>query len=110
RGERRPRLPALGPAPDLESLRRDLGDAAAAAAAELGAIAEPGAKVIEALARLERCPEVAAAEDPWPGDLWSVALPGGNGAALSTEVCLRYVEALSAFRVACEHRRAARAH
>ncbi len=106
RGERRPRLPALPEAPDLEAARRDLVEAAAVAARELGAIADPGAKVIEALARLERCPEVASADDPWPGDLWGVALPGGNGAALSTEACLRYTEALTAFREACEHRRA----
>jgi ATP-dependent exoDNAse (exonuclease V) beta subunit len=110
RGERRPRLPALAPAPDLEAARRDLLAAAAAAAAELGAIAEPGAKVLEALARLERCPDVAAADDPWPGDLWAVALPGGNGAALATEACSRYAEALAALRAGCEHRRAARAH
>jgi ATP-dependent exoDNAse (exonuclease V) beta subunit len=37
-----------------------------------------------------------------------VALPGGNGAALSTETCLGYTEALTAFRVACEHRRSIR--
>ncbi len=108
RGERHPRLPALPPPPDLEGARRELTSAAAAAARELGAIGEPGAKVIEALARLERCPDVIAAEEPWPGDLWAVGLPGGNGAALSTETCLRYTEALTAFRVACEHRRSIR--
>ncbi len=106
RGERHPRLPALPEPPDLEAARRDVVEAAAVAARELGAIADPGAKVIEALARLERCPEVASVDDPWPGDLWGVALPGGNGAALSTEACLRYTEALTAFREACEHRRA----
>ena len=42
--------------------------------------------------------------------MWGVGLPGGNGAALSTEACARYGEALIAFRAACEHRRAARAH
>ena len=51
-----------------------------------------------------------AGADPWPGDLWGVALPGGNGAALSTEVCVRYSDALIAFRGAAEHRRAVRAH
>jgi ATP-dependent helicase/nuclease subunit A len=108
RGERRPRLPELPPAPDLAAARDALRDAAAAAARELGAIGEPGAKVIEALRRLERCPEVIAAEEPWPGEVWAVALPGGNGAALCTEACLRYTEALTAFRVACEHRRSIR--
>ncbi|MBV8957029.1 MAG: UvrD-helicase domain-containing protein, partial [Solirubrobacterales bacterium] len=110
RGERRPRLPALPPAGDLEAARRSLWDAAAAAAAELGAIAEPGARVLEATARLERCAQVAGVDDPWPGDLWAIALPGGNGAALSSEACLRYADALAAFRGACEHRRAIRVH
>jgi ATP-dependent helicase/nuclease subunit A len=111
RGERRPRLPPLPPPPNLESARGALRDAAAAAARELGAVEDPGAKVLQALARVERCPEViAASEEPWPGDLYAVGLPGGNGAALSTEVCLRYTEALTAFRTACEHRRAIRVH
>ncbi|MBV8713335.1 MAG: UvrD-helicase domain-containing protein, partial [Solirubrobacterales bacterium] len=110
RGERRPGLPALPPAPDLEAARRSLSDAARAAAAELGAIAEPGARVLEALTRLERCTEVAGVDDPWPGDLWAIALPGGNGAALSSEACQRYSDALAAFRAACEHRRAIRVH
>src|SRR5581483_10021950 len=110
RGERRPRLPALPPAPDLYDARRALAGAATVAARELGAVTDPGAKVIEALARLERCPEVLAADEPWPGDLWAVALPGGNGAALSTDVCVRYTEALTTFRTAAEHRRAIRVH
>jgi len=112
RGEHRPRLPALpAPPPDLGPVRQELERAAAAALAELGALADPGAKVLQAIARLERLPEVIAAEtDPWPGDLWALALPGGNGAALSTETCVRYSEALAAFRGAVEHRRAARAH
>jgi ATP-dependent helicase/nuclease subunit A len=112
RGESRPRLPALAPAPpDLGPARAELERAAAAALAELGALADPGAKVRQAIARLERLPEVIAAEtDPWPGDLWALSLPGGNGAALSTDTCLRYTDALAAFRAAVEHRRAARAH
>ncbi|HEY4830146.1 MAG TPA: UvrD-helicase domain-containing protein [Solirubrobacteraceae bacterium] len=110
RGQRRPALPALGPAPDLEAARSALRDARNAAAAELGAIDEPGARVIEALARLERCAALRELDDPWPGDLWAVGLPGGNGAALCTEACLRYGEALVAFRIACEYRRAVRVH
>ena len=110
RGEQRPRLPALTPPPDLDAARDELRETAVEADAELRAISEPGAKVLEALARLQRCPEVIETDDPWPGDLWAVALPGGNGAALSTETCERYTEALTAFRAACEHRRAARAH
>ena len=110
RGERRPRLPALPPAPDAESARGELSQAAAAAARELGEVADPGPKVIEALARLERVPALLAADDPWPGDLWAVALPGGNGAALCTDACVRYTEALTAFRAVAEHRRAVRVH
>jgi ATP-dependent helicase/nuclease subunit A len=114
RGERRPRLPALAPAPDLDALRGELERAGAAALAELGAIErlspDPPVKVLQAISRLERLPDVIAGADPWPGDLWGVGLPGGNGAALCTDTCVRYAEALTAFRVASEHRRAARAH
>jgi ATP-dependent helicase/nuclease subunit A len=111
RGERRPRLPALPPPPNLDAARRELAGAAAAAARELAAIDEPGAKVLQAVARLERCGDVlATSEEPWPGELWAVGLPGGNGAALSSEACLRYTEALTAFREACEHRRAVQVH
>jgi ATP-dependent helicase/nuclease subunit A len=110
RGQRQPALPALGPAPDLEAARSALRDGRAAAAAELGAIDEPGARVIEALARLERCAGLRELDDPWPGDLWAVGLPGGNGAALCTDACVRYGEALVAFRTACEYRRAVRVH
>ena len=91
--------------------RTSYSEPPAAALAELAAIAEPGAKVLQAIARLERLPEVLGeAEDPWPGDLWGLALPGGNGAALCTEACARYSDALAEFRGAVEHRRAARAH
>ncbi len=119
RGQRRPALPALPAAPDIEAARSDLRDARAAAAAELGAIdgssshppaPKPPAKVIEALARLERAEKLLDVDDPWPGDLWAVGLPGGNGAALCTDACQRYTEALVAFREACEHRRAVRVH
>ena len=56
RGERRPRLPALPPAPDLSAARDEVSQAAAAAARELGTVVDPGPKVLEALARLERVP------------------------------------------------------
>ncbi|HUB04586.1 MAG TPA: UvrD-helicase domain-containing protein, partial [Solirubrobacteraceae bacterium] len=110
RGERRPRLPPVAPAPDLDPLRGELERAAASALAELGAIDEPGAKVLQAIGRLERLPEVIGVADPWPGALYAAGLPGGNGAALSTDTCVRYTEALTTFREAAEHRRAARAH
>jgi ATP-dependent helicase/nuclease subunit A len=110
RGERRPRLPVLPPAPDLDAARGEVERAGAAALAELAAIQDPGAKVLQAIARLERLTDVIAADEPWPGDLYGVGLPGGNGAALSTDTCLRYGDALAVFRTAAEHRRAERAH
>jgi ATP-dependent helicase/nuclease subunit A len=110
RGQRRPVLPALPPAPDLETARGALREARVAAARELAAVDQPGARVVEALARLERCDTLVDLDDPWPGDLWAVGLPGGNGAALSTDTCLRYGDALAEFRSACEYRRAVRVH
>ena len=111
RGERRPRLPVLAAPPELGPARDELERAAAAALTELGAIVDPGAKVLQAIARLERLHEVIGAEpEPWPRDLWGVALPGGNGDALSTDTCVRYADALAAFRGVAELRRAARAH
>ncbi len=104
RGQREPGLPPLGPAPPDAS--RELQGGAAAVAAELGAIPEPSAKVREALARTERAQ--ALPKDPWPGDLDGLRLPGGNGAALCTPVCVSYEEALQRFRAGCEHRRAER--
>jgi ATP-dependent helicase/nuclease subunit A len=110
RGETDPALPPLPASPDLGDARSELEQAAAGAAAELGAIPNPTVRVAQALERLERGAEVIAAADPWPGDLDQLALPGGNGAALSTPVCIAYAEALARFRAACEHRRAERAH
>ena len=106
RGEREPALPPLPPPP--EHADRELREAAAALAAELGAIPEPSAKVGEALARLERVASLP--EDPWPGDLECLKLPGGNGAALSTPACDAYEQALGRFRFMCEHRRAQVVH
>jgi ATP-dependent exoDNAse (exonuclease V) beta subunit len=110
RGEIEPRLPVLPEAPDIESARDRLGEAAAAAASELGALADPPVRVLEALDRLERCSGVMEAAEPWPGDLAAFALPGGNGAALSTPVCQEYGAAVEGFRVACEYPWAARSH
>ncbi len=64
----------------------------------------------QALERLGGTEEMLAAEAPWPGELDALALPGGNGAALSTPICVAYAEALARFRSACEHVYAARAH
>ena len=106
RGEPDPSLPQLPAGPDLGDLRGELEQAAARAAAELGAIADPALRVCEALQRLDRCAGLIDAAHPWPGALEAVALPRGNGAALSTAACTAYSEALVRFRRACEHRRA----
>ena len=90
--------------------RSELERAAAAAAAELGALPDPGVRVLQALERLERCGELIARDEWWPGELDRIALPGGNGAALSTPVCLGYTRALAELRRACEHQHVARTH
>ncbi len=102
RGQSTPELPAL-PALSvgLDEARAALLTAAAVAASELGGVVEPGAKVVQALDRLARLPDVVAGV-PWPGDVDRFKLPGGNGAALSTEACCAYSEALAAFKWACE--------
>ncbi len=110
RGEREPALAPLGPAPSLGQARAELKQAAAAASVELGALADPGVRVLQALDRLERCAELSAQDDVWPGELDRIALPGGNGAALSTPVCLEYTRALAAVRRGCEHRHVERTH
>ncbi|MBV8990198.1 MAG: UvrD-helicase domain-containing protein, partial [Solirubrobacterales bacterium] len=111
RGELAPALAALrGPPVDLEGARDELFAAALAAASELGSVAEPSTRVAQALERLDACESLIATELPWPGDLERVALPGGNGAALSTPVCVAYGEALERFRAGCEQLRAERVH
>ena len=88
RGERRPRLPPVAAAPELGPAHEDLQRTAAAALAELAAIAEPGAKVLQAIARLERLPEVLGeAEDPWPGDLRAWVCPAATGRRCRRGVC-----------------------
>jgi ATP-dependent helicase/nuclease subunit A len=112
RGQTHPVLPGLGvPAePDeLDQARRELAVAAAAAAAELGAIENPAAKVVEALTRLGRCGELAVVAEPWPAELARLRLPGGNGAALTTAVCVAYREALERVVALCERSWAVRA-
>jgi ATP-dependent exoDNAse (exonuclease V) beta subunit len=110
RGQVHPTLPPLERSADLSTARRELEQAAQDTVRELEAIGAPGARVLAARERLARCDELTAADDPWPGDLESAALPKGNGAALATPVCEAYTEALSRFRAACEHVRAQRAH
>jgi ATP-dependent helicase/nuclease subunit A len=113
RGQTHPVLPRLDDGDgegDLEAARRELESTAAVAAAELGAIADPAAKVVQALARLERLDRGApAAAEPWPGDVAGLRLPSGNGAALTTPVCAAYREAVERYLGICERRWATRA-
>jgi len=106
RGQRHPRLPAAPPAPGAEA-RIALRDAARALAAELGAIGDPGSRVIEALARVQHCLTAldTGEEDLWAAELAALRLPG-NGPALSTDACAAYHEALLVHRTACATRAA----
>ncbi len=111
RGESDPRLPPLtAPELDLAGAGAQLRDAADAAALGLGAIPDPSAKIREALVRLERVAPLTSGPAPWPGDVDSLRLPGGNGAALSTPTCVAYQEALQRFRRAAEYELAQRVH
>jgi ATP-dependent exoDNAse (exonuclease V) beta subunit len=105
-GQSEPRLPACDEPRGHAAAARTLARAADAAAAELGALPNPSGRVQEALARAQRCRELIATPDLWPGELESVRLPGGNGAALSTDVCMAYAEALASFRALCASRAA----
>jgi ATP-dependent exoDNAse (exonuclease V) beta subunit len=104
-GQLRPRLPPCPPPPGPEAAP-ELGEATLALAAELGAIRDPSPKVANALGRLERCRELLLVADLWPAELERVKLPG-NGAALSTDACVAYREALARYRAACAARAAA---
>jgi ATP-dependent helicase/nuclease subunit A len=114
RGEPEPSLPALAPVPqdELATARDDLADAAAAVARELAAVADPGSRVEQAIGRLDRCLGQLERSDraPWPAQLDAFCLPGGNGAALTTEACVAYAEALARMRAASERIWAQGAH
>jgi ATP-dependent helicase/nuclease subunit A len=110
RGQGHPALPPVPAAPELEDVRAELVRAAARAADELGAIADPSPKIQHAIDRLALRDDVLSLTDPWPGELDRIALPGGNGHALATPVCQAYGEALARWRGICEHRRAERAY
>ena len=104
-GQLAPHLPPCPPLPG-PGAARDLDRAALALAAELGAVPEPSARVSDALERLQRCRELLPVTDLWPSELERVKLPG-NGAALSTDACVAFREALAGYRAACAARAAA---
>jgi ATP-dependent helicase/nuclease subunit A len=103
-GQLHPRLPEI-PAPaddqtDPAHSAAELTAAAQALAAELGAIPDPGPKVCEAIDRVSACLELVGSDRVWPAELERGRLPR-NGAALSTDACARYTEALGRFRTHC---------
>ncbi len=102
-GQLLPRLPAAPPGDDGQAARR-LAEAASALATELGGVMAPGTRVTQALERVQRCLSLAGDPELWPGDLYRLRLPSGNGAALATDACLAYREALEALRSACAAR------
>jgi ATP-dependent helicase/nuclease subunit A len=114
RGELDPALPPLAPLDEdeLPATRDELLEAAAVVARELSAVASPSTRVQQAIQRLDRCIAglSGSTEAPWPGSLDAFCLPGGNGAALTTEACAAYGEALSRVRAAAERVWAQSAH
>ena len=110
RGQTAPELPPLPPAPDLEAARGELWRAAVEALTELGEVAQPSTKVLQALERAGRCDELLAVAEPRLAQIDGLRLPGGNGVALSTPVCVAYGDALAAFRGAVEARVAVGVH
>ena len=98
-GDLSPRLPAVDVPADDGSAR--LTAAASAVVAELSGIPDSGARVLEGIDKATRAIETAqrGAEGVWPGSLWRLKLRNG-AAALSTDACAEYREALDAFRAA----------
>jgi ATP-dependent exoDNAse (exonuclease V) beta subunit len=101
-GARTPALPVVTvDAAAAGASAASLARTAAEVAAELGALDAPSAKCAEALERAQQAEAVAAAGPAaaWPADLYRLKLPR-SGAALSTDACVAYGEALDAFREA----------
>jgi ATP-dependent helicase/nuclease subunit A len=115
RGILEPALPALARLADdaIAAARDELYGAAELVAGELAALPRCSVRVEQAIDRVQRCIDRLddlPDGDFWPGDLDAYCLPGGNGAALSTEACVAYTEALERLRAAAEHRWAERWH
>jgi ATP-dependent helicase/nuclease subunit A len=98
-GDLTPRLPVVDVPADDGSAR--LTVAASAVVAELSGIPDPGPRVLEGIDRAVQAIEIArrGAAGVWPGWLWRLKLRNG-AAALSTDACAEYREALDAFRAA----------
>ncbi len=104
RGSLEPELPPAPPPPDPLDLRAAcllVMDLAGTVARELGALRDPGRRVIDALDRLERVDEILAAGRPWPGQVESLKLGNGAG-ALRTAACEDYRDALAELQALAE--------
>jgi ATP-dependent helicase/nuclease subunit A len=93
-----PTLPAVGPLPGSE-VTATLHRAATVLARELGEIDSPSGKVVEALDRVQRALTLGDPAAVWPAELGGL-MPARGGAALSTDACEAYREALGEFRAA----------
>jgi ATP-dependent helicase/nuclease subunit A len=96
RGSLEPRLPPA-PAPpnplDVRSACLLVEDLALVVQRELGAISDPGRRVLDAIDLLDRAPLILESGRPWPGQLERLRL--GNAAkALKSQACDAYREAL----------------
>ena len=97
RGALEPQLPAAPEPPSVIDMRaacRLVGQLGSAVQRELGALDDPGFRVNEALAILERVPGVLALARPWPGELERIKL-GQGAAVLKTQACDDYRAALA---------------
>ncbi|HEY6779831.1 MAG TPA: UvrD-helicase domain-containing protein, partial [Thermoleophilaceae bacterium] len=123
RGMRRPALEPVQPPPIADEPAR-LAHAAASAATELGALAEPGKQVRAGAIAVQRCLALLARlavdaggaatngagtgpDTPGlaePGELDKVALKG-TARALASDACVAYKEALTAYRQLCAAQR-----
>jgi ATP-dependent helicase/nuclease subunit A len=102
-GQASPRLPVIT-VPASGPSSNELAAATRALAVELGTIADPGSQVVYAIGMLERLLELLAGPpDLWPGELDQATLRA-NGAALNTDACESYRDALAAYRAACAAR------
>jgi ATP-dependent helicase/nuclease subunit A len=92
RGMLDPTLPQAPPAPDPLDLRSAsllLQDLAAAVQRELGAIKDPGRRVLDAIDLLARAPAILESGRPWPGELERLKL-GNAAGALRSQACEDY--------------------
>jgi ATP-dependent helicase/nuclease subunit A len=96
RGALEPRLPPAPVPPnplDVRSACLLVEDLALVVQRELGAIADPGRRVLDAIDMLDRAPLILESGRPWPGQLERLRL--GNAAnALKSQACDDYREAL----------------